>query len=71
MPTFSKIEELVGFGYDVFNVLTEDSYWTTNDGKQVKTCAKTPVKNGKYAFKGPVSMANMLSRDGKRQLIRN
>ena len=52
MESFSKIEELVGFGFDVFNVLTEDSHWTTTDGKQVKTCAKTPVKKGKYAFKG-------------------
>ncbi len=52
MSAFSKIEELVGFGFDVFNVLTEDSHWTTKDGKPAKTSAKTPVKHGKYAFKG-------------------
>ena len=52
MTTFSEIEKMVGYGYDVFNVLTEDSNWTTKDGKSVKTSAKTPCKHGKYAFKG-------------------
>lgn len=52
MPTFSNIEQLVSFGFDVFNVFTQDSNWVTKDGKPMKNCAKTPCKHGRYAFKG-------------------
>lgn len=48
----SKIQELLEFGFDIFNVLTKDSEWETKDGEERVTKAKSPCKYGKYAFSG-------------------